>query len=471
MHLDLKRLDLNLLLVFEAVYRLRSVTRAAAELALSASALSHALIRLRKALADELFYRVGNDMHPTVYADSLAPTVSESLALLAKGLHPRPRFVPAESRESFTFAITDYTAFAVFPALMAQMQRLAPGLSFQLRYSERKVALNDLLAGRIDFALGFTETDGESYPEIDEVSWLEDEYVAICSPAFSVKYGELTLENYLRARHLVVTPWNEQRGVIDYQLDKLGLQRDIAIRTPSLLGAPFIVADSELVMSMPRYAAQNCGRQRRWIFTPAVSGAAVSDQNLPAPQERPAGGLSLVAATAAGAGGVIARVRRSADTLPQRPGRFAVRVGPKMHVVTLQRLQQQAVVHLGQVILVLLCAVRQQHPFGFVLRLVGGTRHKQAELVQFRQLIAAVAAHVDEKQLLFTGERRRLQAHVVTVRPVDARIAVDMHLALITEPLFTQQRIRLFRSIRRRELYVVQLNIGARRRTAHIKHQ
>ncbi|HEJ7152433.1 TPA: LysR family transcriptional regulator [Serratia marcescens] len=255
-HLDLKRLDLNLLLVFEAVYRLRSVTRAAAELALSASALSHALIRLRKALADELFYRVGNDMHPTVYADSLAPTVSESLALLAKGLHPRPRFVPAESRESFTFAITDYTAFAVFPALMAQMQRLAPGLSFQLRYSERKVALNDLLAGRIDFALGFTETDGESYPEIDEVSWLEDEYVAICSPAFSVKYGELTLENYLRARHLVVTPWNEQRGVIDYQLDKLGLQRDIAIRTPSLLGAPFIVADSELVMSMPRYAAQ-----------------------------------------------------------------------------------------------------------------------------------------------------------------------------------------------------------------------
>ncbi|MGV8301849.1 LysR family transcriptional regulator, partial [Pseudomonas aeruginosa] len=86
-----------------------------------------------------------------------------------------------------------------------------PGLSFQLRYSERKVALNDLLAGRIDFALGFTETDGESYPEIDEVSWLEDGYVAICSPAFSVKYGELTLENYLQARHLVVTPWNEQR--------------------------------------------------------------------------------------------------------------------------------------------------------------------------------------------------------------------------------------------------------------------
>ncbi len=101
MHLDLKRLDLNLLLVFEAVYRLRSVTRAAAELALSASALSHALIRLRKALADELFYRVGNDMHPTVYADSLAPAVSESLALLAKGcIRARASFPPKAGRAS-----------------------------------------------------------------------------------------------------------------------------------------------------------------------------------------------------------------------------------------------------------------------------------------------------------------------------------------------------------------------------------
>ncbi|MGO3570810.1 MAG: LysR family transcriptional regulator [Serratia grimesii] len=256
MHLDLRRLDLNLLLVFEAVYRLRSVTRAAAELAISASALSHALIRLRKTMADELFYRVGNDMHPTVYAESLAPTISESLALLSKGLHPRPRFIAADSQESFTFAITDYTAFAVFPALMAQMQRLAPKLSFQLCYSERKVALNDLLAGKIDFALGFTEAGDENYQEIDEVDWLEDKYVAICSPALSKKHGKLTLENYLQARHLVVTPCNEQHGVIDYQLEKLGLHRDVAIRTPSLLGAPFIIADSELMMSIPHYAAQ-----------------------------------------------------------------------------------------------------------------------------------------------------------------------------------------------------------------------
>lgn len=256
MHLDLRRIDLNLLLVFEAVYRLRSVTRAASELALSTSALSHALSRLRKSLSDELFYRVGNDMLPTVFAESLAPAIGESLALLTKGLNPRPRFVPATSRETFTFAITDYTAFAVFPALMAHMQQKAPHISFQLCYSERKVALNDLLAGKIDFALGFTETTDQVYPEIEEIDWLEDEYVAICAPGFTQKYGELTQERYLQARHVVVTPWNEERGVIDYQLEQQGLQRDIALKTPSLLGAPFIIAASDLLMSIPHFAAK-----------------------------------------------------------------------------------------------------------------------------------------------------------------------------------------------------------------------
>ena len=274
MHLDLKRLDLNLLLVFEAVYRLRSVTRAAAELALSASALSHALIRLRKALADELFYRVGNDMHPTVYADS-GPDRQRKSGAAGGCIRARVSFPPKAGRASPSpLPITPPSR--CFP-LMAQMQRgaraVVPAALFRAQGG-----MNDLLAGRIDFALGFTETDGESYPEIDEVSWLEDEYVAICSPAFSVKYGELTLENYLRARHLVVTPWNEQRGVIDYQLDKLGLQRDIAIRTPSLLGAPFIVADSELVMKHAALRrAKTAAGGGAGYPPPAVSGAAVSD--------------------------------------------------------------------------------------------------------------------------------------------------------------------------------------------------
>ena len=66
----------------------------------------------------------------------------------------------------------------------------------------------------------------------------------------------LTLEDYLAARHLVVTPWNEKQGVLDLQLERMGYTRHIAIKTPSMLSAPFVIAESDLLMALPRFAAE-----------------------------------------------------------------------------------------------------------------------------------------------------------------------------------------------------------------------
>lgn len=82
MHPVLRRIDLNLLPVFDAVYRSRSVRLAAEELAMSTSALSHALSRLRSALNDPLFYREGHRMCPSVYASQLAPFIASALKFL-----------------------------------------------------------------------------------------------------------------------------------------------------------------------------------------------------------------------------------------------------------------------------------------------------------------------------------------------------------------------------------------------------
>lgn len=254
MHLDLRRIDLNLLVVFNSVYQHRSVAAAAKELAMSASAVSHALTRLRNTFSDELFFRVGNTMHPTVVADDIAEPIAESLALLTQGLTPRPRFNPARSTESFTFSITDYTAFSVFPTLMAHMEKLAPHIKFNLVYSPQKVAITDLLAGKIDFALGFTDMTQSENREIEEIDWIEDSYVIITAADY-LSGRALTLDDYLAARHLVVTPWNESRGVIDYALDKLNKKRHIALKTPSMMSAPFIIADSTLIMALPRNVA------------------------------------------------------------------------------------------------------------------------------------------------------------------------------------------------------------------------
>ncbi|WP_134873232.1 LysR family transcriptional regulator, partial [Cronobacter sakazakii] len=226
--------------------------KAADELAMSTSALSHALSRLRTTLNDPLFYREGHRMCPSVYATQLAPSIASALKFLNQELTPQPEFDPASSTECLQIAITDFTAFCIFPALMHQLQRDAPGLRFELRYLPHSPALNELLAGEMDLALGFSAPEDIRHAELDEISWLEDDYVVISS----ARRAQLTFEDYLAARHVVVTPWNEKQGVLDSQLEKMGYTRHIALKTPSMLGAPFIVAESDLLMALPRFAAQ-----------------------------------------------------------------------------------------------------------------------------------------------------------------------------------------------------------------------
>lgn len=251
MHPALRKLDLNLLPVFDAVFRHRSVKRAADELFMSTSALSHALSRLRAFFNDPLFYREGHSMCPSVYACELAPSIASALGALNQQLSPRPAFDPSTSRHCFQIAITDYTAFCIFPTLISELERSAPGVRFELRYLPHSPALNELLAGEVDLALGFSAPDDVTPPELDAIDWFEDEYVVISH----ARRTRMTLEDYLAARHLVVTPWNESQGILDLQLERMGYTRQVTLKTPSMLSAPFIVAQSDLLMAMPRFAA------------------------------------------------------------------------------------------------------------------------------------------------------------------------------------------------------------------------
>lgn len=252
MHPTLRRLDLNLLLVFDAIYRHCSVRLAADELSMSTSALSHALSRLRVTLNDPLFYREGHRMCPSVYATQLAPSISSALKFLNQELTIQPEFIASASTDRVQIAITDFTALCIFPALMHKLQHEAPGLRFDLRYLPHSPALTELLAGEVDLALGFSTSDDIQYNELEEINWFKDEYVAISNTSRT----RLTLEDYLDARHLVVTPWNEKQGVLDLQLEQMGYTRQIALKTPSMLSAPFIVAESDLLMAIPRFAAE-----------------------------------------------------------------------------------------------------------------------------------------------------------------------------------------------------------------------
>ncbi|MDG9780586.1 LysR family transcriptional regulator [Metapseudomonas otitidis] len=256
MHHLLRRLDLNLLLAFDALHRHRNVSTAASELAISASAFSHALARLRQALDDELFLRQGNRMQPTQRAEQLAGPVAAALRTLGEGLEQWDPFDPARSQRTFVFAVTDYTAFALMPALMERLQRLAPGIQLRLVHAERKVSIDDLASGRIDFALGYGEEQDQLPAGIQALDWFSDAYQVIARCDHPRVQGAPDLDAYLAERHAVVTPWNEPSGVIDQVLARMGLRRDVALWLPSVLAAPFIIGASDLLMTAPGHAAE-----------------------------------------------------------------------------------------------------------------------------------------------------------------------------------------------------------------------
>ena len=255
MHNILKHLDLNLLLVFDALYRHGSVAGAANELSISPSAFSHALARLRDSLSDELFIHFGNRMQPTVRAEQIATVVTDVLAALSGCLSANADFNPATSTQSFVFAATDYTAFALLPVFIARLQQYAPGLCIRVVYSNERDSHEELISGKIDFALGFSEEFGSSKEGVEAIECFTDEYVVVARKEHPAIQTAPSLEQYLDARHIVVTPWNEPKGVIDRTLEKLGLSRKVAVQLPSLMAAPFIVGSSDLLITLPFHAA------------------------------------------------------------------------------------------------------------------------------------------------------------------------------------------------------------------------
>lgn len=256
MHSVLSRLDLNLLRIFDALYRHATVAAAAQEVSLSASAFSHALARLREALGDELFIRQGNRMRPTQRAEQLASVVALSLATLNDELEQWAPFEPLTSERVFTFAATDYTALQLLPGLLARLQHCAPRLRLKVVHAERKICIEDLACGRIDFALGYGEERDSLPPGIDCEDWSSGEYVVIARRGHPRIDNSLDLATYLAERHVVVTPWGESCGVVDLVLQGMGLQRDVALQIPAVLVGPFIIGGSDLIMTLAGHAAR-----------------------------------------------------------------------------------------------------------------------------------------------------------------------------------------------------------------------
>jgi DNA-binding transcriptional LysR family regulator len=259
-HANLSRLDLNLLVAFDALLTERSVTRAAARIGLGQSAMSHNLARLRTLFGDELLTRAAEGMRPTPRALALADPVRVTLAQIQAAVLQREAFDPSTANRSFRIGLADSIEVAVIPGLIARLQRTAPSVSLRLRPIDRLTVLEDLDTGRLDLGIGVFD-QGQIHHK--RRALYTDNFLCLFNPAQVNVVPPLSLEDYLSVPHVLTSLTDDGHGAVDDALAKLKLKRSIALITPGFLAVPFVVRRAPVITTMPsklaRYFAEAFG--------------------------------------------------------------------------------------------------------------------------------------------------------------------------------------------------------------------
>lgn len=252
--MNLRRLDLNLLVVFDALMTDRNVTRAGERIGLSQPAMSNALSRLRAFFADELFVRGPDGMRPTPRAVELAPGIHAALGTIDAALDPA-RFDPAAAARTFRVETNDYVVATYLPRLMALLAAEAPGIDIRVT-PQTGQTFERLDAQEIDFGIS---AYGELPERFGQAPLGEDVYVVLMRREHPLAKQNLTLGRFAGALHLLVSPRGDPRGFVDTALAEKGLTRRIALTVNQFSAAPPVVAATDLVVTIPKRVADAFG--------------------------------------------------------------------------------------------------------------------------------------------------------------------------------------------------------------------
>lgn len=245
----LEKMDLNLFVVFDTVYRERSVSKAAILLNLTQPAISNALARLRQAFDDPLFVRSPDGMAPTPVADSIVGDIRDALGLLGRCVGVNARFNPQTSEKVFHLGMNDLAESLLLPRLHALVKALAPKVSVTSYYVAREASADELKAGLIDLLVDASFLNAR---ELSQVHLTDLPYVVAVRPQHPLAGQPLRVDDYLGAEHLHVSSRRKGRGQMDVALHKLGYRRQVKMRVQNYLVAARIAAETDLLWTVPR---------------------------------------------------------------------------------------------------------------------------------------------------------------------------------------------------------------------------
>lgn len=254
--MNLRSIDLNLLPVLEAVYAERSLTRASETLNITQPAVSNALTRLRSHFEDPLFVRDGRGMKPTAMTEALMPVVRDSLDRLRAGLEPRSAFDPSRSTRVFNIAARDFGAFLIAPILAKCLETDAAGIRITWSEVRRTAISTELASGRLDLAIDIGALHG---PDLEQIRLFAPNYVCVLAASHPLAEEELTLERFLKMRHVVVSSRREGRSLTEEMVRAAGHRITPSQRLPQHQPALEVVRQTDMVLVAPQPMAEASG--------------------------------------------------------------------------------------------------------------------------------------------------------------------------------------------------------------------
>ncbi len=250
--MSLRRYDLNLLPILDALLRHRNLTKAGQEMGISQSAMSHSLNRLRAQLSDQLLVQSGREMMLTYHAQALAEPLSEILGLI-DNLLGESTFDFTTSSRRFRIGTGDHMAFLLIPRLLGELENVAPSVSVQVTWDTDEKAAK-LRSNRLDLAIVVRGTFAES--DLCCEPLFEDGLVVIAGKMNRAIGDELDLDTYQSLRHVRVKLENINRMTFaDMQESRNKVEADDAVTVTSFLLLPFLVANSQRISLIPRRLA------------------------------------------------------------------------------------------------------------------------------------------------------------------------------------------------------------------------
>lgn len=240
--------DLNLLYIFEALWRDHSTSIAAENLGVTQSAVSASLKRLRQTYGDRMFTLVGRRMEPTPFCAQIAPRLLESLTLIRAAESQMVEFDPALCRKSFTLRMLDVGEVVCLPPILKELASVAPLARMNTVAGAMDETLNGLATGRVDLALGYMPT---LQTDIHRMPVFSQHYVCAMRREHPFANKPLSLEDFISCEHLLVEAGGTGNQALERALIDAGGKDCIKMRVPHHLSSPHLLLQNDVIWTLP----------------------------------------------------------------------------------------------------------------------------------------------------------------------------------------------------------------------------